>query len=127
MKEKIRLTLISALVIWIHLYIYNCVNCSKIFIWWNDLNPTFDISFIALIFSVLIFIFVALSIFNTRKHRLIRLLGIFLVILSLVSVVYWIYVLITLKFAFFLQYFLLILIHLGLIGKVFHKIKKDER
>lgn len=114
MRNKISVILFSGLVIWLHYYIYSCVNCSKIFVWWNDLVPSVDLKLTPILFSILILTFGIIVLLNWGL-KLKGALKFLILMICIVNIVYWIYVLIVLKFAFYIQYLICIVIHIAYI------------
>lgn len=110
--------ILSSIVIFIHLYIFSCVYCSKIFVWWNDLfGYNQFLNYVPIIFSgfLILYIFQLLGVIkDQRLYRSIRLTVLFF---CLMNILYWSLVVFSLG-EILLQYIVLILIHLTLLVRI---------
>ncbi len=112
------LSICSLLIIYYHLYIYWCINCSKIFVWWEDL---IDFKLFPVLFTIVIMIYNIISIlfncFNFLKY-----LGFVIIFLCLLNILYWLFTILALRLLI-IQYSFYIIIHIILIFLIENKNK----
>lgn len=99
-----------------YLHFYTCTTCSLIFVWWkHDLGLDVSLSFMPMVFFALLLTFLVCLFLNKEFTFLAYLLRGILSIFCLFCVIYGIYVLVLLQFAFLLSYIINIFWHLILL------------
>lgn len=102
----------SIILVYFHLYIYSCTKCSKLFVWWTDLfGRTFNLSFIPLLFSAILLLYLVIISLSKANLGIAKVLRICLSVLSILNIVYWLYIIALLNFTFIASYVIAILIH----------------
>jgi len=114
MRQRIFLLLLLGIVTSIQLSIQYCIECSKVFSWWNDIIPSVNLNFIPIFFTITALGFLIFTFLIKEKNKIQKIFKTLLLILCFANVCYWIYVLVLLRLVFFNQYATGIILHVGL-------------